>query len=342
MSVLTMKAPPAAEPPQRRTWAVKAAVIGISLILFMVNLDTSIVIVGLPVLMKALQASFAAAQWVVLSYMLLLTALIAGAGRLGDIFGKKKLYLLGIALFTLASLGCGIAPGIGTLIACRALQGIGAAFCLSLSFALAGDLVPKAHLGRTMGWLTMMVPLGIASGPTCGGILVSTLGWQSMFLVNIPIGILAYGLVRKYVPVTAKGNPQQTDWTGMILLAAVLVCYCLGMTFMEDQGLWSQPVLLLLAGFTGGLVLFVRYEKRVKQPFLDMRLFRNPLLSASLIAALLVYTVIMATVVLLPFYLTNEGHYTPLETGVADVFWSVGNRRAQRICRQGSGSLSCT
>lgn len=316
MSVLTMNAPPVADSPQPHPWPVKAAVIGISLILFMVNLDTSIVIVGLPVLTKQLQASFAAAQWVVLSYMLPLTALIAGAGRLGDIFGKKKLYLFGISLFTLASLGCGLAPGISTLIVFRGLQGVGAAFCLSLSFAIAGDLVPKTQLGKTMGWLTMMVPLGIASGPTCGGILVSTLGWQSMFLVNIPLGILAYALVRRYVPVVAKAGAQQTDWTGMLILAGVLVCYCMGMTMMEDQGLLSGPVLILLAGFAGGSVLFVCYEKKVSQPFLNMQLFRNPLLSASLIAAWLVYTVIMATVVLLPFYLTNEGYYTPLQTGL--------------------------
>ncbi|MDR6567563.1 MFS transporter [Chitinophaga ginsengisegetis] len=316
MSDLTMKAPPVAEQLLPGSWGVKAAVTGIALILFMVNLDTSIVIVGLPVLIAQLHASFASAQWVVLSYMLLLTALIAGAGRLGDIFGKKKLYLAGIALFTVASLGCGIAPGIGTLIVCRGLQGVGAAFCLSLSFAIAGDMVPKARLGKTMGWLTMMVPLGIASGPTCGGILISTLGWQSMFLVNIPIGVVAYTLVRRHVPVVAKAAPQRTDWTGMILLAGVLVCYCMGMTFMEDKGPLSQPVLLLLAGFAAGLVLFIRYEKKVPQPFLQLQLFRNSLLSASLLAAWLVYTVIMATVVLLPFYLVNEGHYTPLQTGL--------------------------
>ncbi|MBO9730921.1 MAG: MFS transporter [Chitinophaga sp.] len=323
MTVLTNNAPlstektsPVTALPPSGPWSVKAAVAGLSLILFMVNLDTSIVIVGLPVLMKHLHASFAAAQWVVLSYMLLLTALIAGAGRLGDMFGKKKLYLLGILVFTIASWGCGMAAGINALIIFRAMQGIGAAFCLSLSFAIAGDLVPKNQLGKTMGWLTMMVPLGIASGPTCGGILVATMGWQAMFLVNIPLGVLAYTLVRKYVPATPRATVQPADWTGMLILAGVLVCYCMGMTMMEDNGFLSRPVWLLLVGCIGGAVVFVRYERKVRYPFLDMQLFRQPLLSASLLAAWLVYTVIMATVVLLPFYLTNAGHYTPLQTGL--------------------------
>ena len=292
------------------------ALSGIAVILFMVNLDTSIVIVGLPTLVKTLHTTFAAAQWMVLSYLLAVTALIAGAGRLGDIFGKKKLYLGGIALFTLASLLCGIVGNAVLLILFRAIQGIGAAFCLSLSFAIASDLVPKEKLGKTMGILTTMIPLGIAAGPTFGGILIATLGWQSMFLINVPLGIAAYWLVTRSVPFIQPGSRTKIDWAGMLLLAAFLTCYCLGMTFMEDHG-WQHPAVpILFAGAVMGLFTFVRYESRVRHPFLQLQIFRNPLFSASLSASFLVYVVIITTVVLLPFYLAKACHYPPMQVGL--------------------------
>lgn len=292
------------------------ALTGIAVILFMVNLDTSIVIVGLPTLVKTLHTTFAAAQWMVLSYLLAVTALIAGAGRLGDIFGKKRLYLGGIAVFTLASLFCGIVSNAVLLILFRAIQGIGAAFCLSLSFAIASDLVPKEKLGKTMGILTTMIPLGIAAGPTFGGILIATLGWQSMFLINVPLGAAAYWLVAQSVPVIQPGSRTRIDWVGMLLLAAFLTCYCLGMTFMEDHG-WQHPVVpILFIGAVMGLFIFVRYESHVQHPFLQLQIFSNPLFSASLSASFLVYVVIITTVVLLPFYLAKACHYPPMQVGL--------------------------
>lgn len=299
-----------------RTPAVRFTIFGIAMILFMVNLDASIVIVGLPILIKTLHASFATAQWMVLSYMLALTALIAGAGRLGDIFGKKNLYLLGITIFTLASLACGFALNSFALIAFRAIQGIGAAFCISLSFAIAGDIVPKNQMGRVMGILTTMVPLGIASGPTIGGLLLSSFGWPSMFFVNIPIGVIAYWFISKFTHATKPVHIVKVDIMGMLLLAAILCCYALGMTFMESRGTTHPLVISLLVAAIAGLIIFIWYEGHIEHPFLKISLFRNGVLSISLLASVLVYMVITSTIVLFPFYLTKACGFKPLQVGL--------------------------
>jgi MFS family permease len=139
----------------------------------MMNLDTSIVSVGLPTMIKSLKTDFSSAQWFVLVYLLVLTALITVAGRLGDMVGKKKLYLAGIVIFTMASLLCGLANSAALLILFRGLQGLGAALILALGMAIATELTPKKQLGKTMGVLSTITALGIAGGPTIGGILLS-------------------------------------------------------------------------------------------------------------------------------------------------------------------------
>ncbi|MHA4807507.1 MFS transporter [Flavitalea flava] len=298
------------------TSSLNFALFGISLILFMVNLDASIVVVGLPAMIKSFHSGFVTAQWIVLSYMLALTALIAGAGRLGDLFGKKKLYLCGIAVFTLASLGCGLAANAGTLITLRALQGVGAAFCISLSFAIAGDMVPKERMGKTMGILTTMVPLGIASGPTVGGLLLSVFGWPSMFLVNIPIGIMAWLLINKHTQANRPPDPARVDYMGMLLLALALGSYALGMTYMEEKGIGHPLVVSLLIGAVLGLILFVFYESRTPHPFLKISMFRNGVLSSSLLASVLVYVVMTSTFLLFPFYLGRACDFKPLTVGL--------------------------
>jgi EmrB/QacA subfamily drug resistance transporter len=294
----------------------KLTIFGICMILFMVNLDASIVVVGLPTMIKTLQSTFATAQWIILSYMLSLTTLIAGAGRLGDLFGKKQLYIAGIAVFTVASLCCALSPNAASLIIFRAIQGMGAAFCISLSFAIAGDMVPKEQMGKTMGILTTMVPLGIASGPTVGGLLISIWGWPSMFLVNIPIGIIAFIVISKFAHSVKPNITVKVDIVGMLLLSLVLCSYALGMTYMEKSGIGSPLVSSLLAVSVILLILFVSYEKRIKHPFLHIGLFKNSVLSASLFASALVYVVMTSTIILFPFYLSKACGFKPLQVGL--------------------------
>jgi len=295
---------------------LKFAIAGISISLFMMNLDTSIVSVGLPTMIKSLKTTFASAQWFVLAYLLVLTALITAAGRLGDIVGKKKLYLAGIAIFTIASLLCGISNSAIFFILFRGLQGLGAALILALSMAIATELTPKKQLGKIMGVLSTITALGIASGPTIGGILLSTFGWQSMFLVNVPFGIMAYGLGYKYITSFTIKKRVPIDRVGIILLAIILSAYCFGMTEIEKNGFANPLVLTLLAVTIIGLFAFIRLEKRIAHPLINISIFKSKLISKNLVTTVLVYTVIITTVILPPFYLLKAAKYSIVQVGL--------------------------
>jgi len=295
---------------------ITPAIAGISISLFMMNLDTSIVSAGLPAMIKSLQTTFVSGQWFVLIYLLVLTALITAAGRLGDIIGKKKLYLYGISIFTAASLLCGISQNAAMLILFRGVQGLGAALILSLGMAIASDLTPKKHLGRVMGVLSTITALGIAGGPSVGGVLISVFGWQSMFLVNVPFGIIAFWLAYRWIDSPAGKRVTPIDWAGIVLLAATLSCYCIGMTTIEKKGLNNTTVIILLAMTVVGLLIFVWFERRKAYPLLDFSIFKNRLISRNLITTVLVYTVIITTVILPPFYLSKAAGYNLVQVGL--------------------------
>ena len=171
------------------------------------SLGTSIANVGLPTLAQVFAAPFQTVQWVVLAYLLAITTLIVGIGRLGDSFGRRRLLLAGIALFTLASALRGAAPTLGLLVAARALQGAGAAAMLALTVAMVGETVPKASMGSAMGLLGTMSAVGTALGPSLGGVLVATFGWQALFLVNLPLGLLAFVLALRCLPTAQPETP---------------------------------------------------------------------------------------------------------------------------------------
>src|SRR6266705_1741386 len=176
------------------TPSVRWALASLSLSMLLSSLGTSIANVALPTLAQAFTASFQEVQWVVLAYLLAITALIVSVGRLGDITGRRRLLLAGIVLFTVASLLCGVAPTLWLLIAARAAQGLGAATMMALAMAFVGETVPKEKTGSAMGLLGTMSAIGTALGPSLGGILIVTVGWRAMFLVNVPLGLTALWL----------------------------------------------------------------------------------------------------------------------------------------------------
>ena len=180
--------------------ALSRIVISLSLPMLLSSLATSIANVGLPTLTLTFSASFQAVQWVVLAYLLAITTSAISIGRLGDITNKRRLLNAGIGLFTVASIGCALAPGIGVLIAARVLQGLGAATMMTLTLALVGEAVCKEKIGRTMGILGSVSAVGTALGPSVGGMLINEFGWPAMFLVNIPLGLLALFLLSRYLP----------------------------------------------------------------------------------------------------------------------------------------------
>jgi MFS family permease len=210
---------PIIENPAERTASVRWALASLSLSMLMPSLDTSIANAGLPTLAQAFTASFQSVQWIVLAYLLAITTLIVSVGRIGDIIGQRRLLLFGIGLFTVASLLCGIAPTLWLLIAARATQGLGAAIMMALTVALVGETVPTEKIGSAMGLLGTMSAIGTTLGPSLGGLLIAGLGWQSIFLVNVPLGILNFLLAHRYLPVdrqepkTDRSAGRRADWS---------------------------------------------------------------------------------------------------------------------------------
>jgi EmrB/QacA subfamily drug resistance transporter len=270
------------------------------------SLGTSIANVGLPTLAQVFTASFQEVQWVVLAYLLAITTLIVSVGRLGDITGRRRLLLAGIFLFTVASILCGVAPTLWLLIAARAAQGLGAAIMMALTMAFVGETVPKEKTGSAMGLLGTMSAIGTALGPSLGGVLIDGLSWRAIFLVNVPLGILTFLLALRYLPVDRRGPKTDRagfDHVGTLLLALTLAAYALAMTM--GRGSFGPLNMALLLAAVFGVGLFVLAETRAASPLIRLAMFRDPVLSASLAMSALVSTVMMATLVVGPFYLSR-------------------------------------
>ncbi|CDX56941.1 Major facilitator superfamily MFS_1 [Mesorhizobium plurifarium] len=287
------------------------ALASLSLAMLVSSLATSIANVALPTLSVAFAASFAAVQWVVLAYLLAITALIVSVGRLGDLVGRRLLLIVGLALFGVASFAAAFAPSLALLIAARAVQGLGAAVMMALTIAFIGETVPKERTGSAMGLLGTMSALGTALGPSLGGVLIAAFGWRSIFLVNAALGALAMLAAWRFLPageatgmVTVHGKARgRFDMLGTLLLAATLASYALSMTM--GRGHFGGLNMALLGGAIAGAALFVVAEARVESPLVKLALLRDPVLAPSLAMNALVSTVMMATLVVGPFFLSR-------------------------------------
>ncbi len=301
----------------KRLPSARLALASLSLSILLSSLGTSIANVALPTLAQVFTASFQEIQWVVLAYLLAITTLIVSVGRLGDITGRRRLLLVGIFLFTAASFLCGIAPALWLLIAARAAQGLGAAIMMALTMAFVSETVPKNKTGSAMGLLGTMSAIGTALGPTLGGVLIAGLGWRAIFLINVPLGLVTFLLARFYLPVDRR-KPETDrvgfDNVGTLLLALTLAAYALAMTIGRGSFGSLNLVLLLAAGC--GIGFFVFAEARVASPLIRFAMFRDPILSAGFATSALVSTVLMATLVVGPFYLSHALGLTPAIVGI--------------------------
>nr|WP_321473932.1 MFS transporter [uncultured Paludibaculum sp.] len=300
-----------AERPTSAPWALA----GLALSVLLSSLDTSIANTALPALAQVFSASFQGVQWIVLAYLLASTSLIVSVGRLGDLTGRRRLLMAGLVLFIASSALCAAAPALWLLIAARAAQGLGAAIMVALSMALASEIAPKAKTGTAMGLLGTTSAIGTSLGPSLGGLLIAGFGWRAIFLVNVPLGLLAVLLVCRHLPADRRATQRDgagVDKVGTLLLALTLAAYALAMTV--GRGTFGPMNLALLSAAAGGAGLFVFAQVRVKAPLIRLSMFHNPELGPSLAMSLLVSTVLIATLVVGPFYLSRT-----LGLGVAGV-----------------------
>lgn len=267
------------------------------------TIDGSIVNVALPTMVKELATSFNVIQWVALAYLLTIATLTMSMGRLGDVAGKKRLFLAGIVVFTVGSALCGISPDVSWLIGFRVLQAVGSVLVLALGAAILVEAFPPRERGKALGWIGTTVSVGIVSGPVLGGVLISAYSWRAIFFVNIPVGILAAYLALRHVPDTPPAPGQRFDVVGAVLMSSSLFSLSMALTLGQDLGFGATIVVGGFALAALSAAAFVAVELRVPSPTLQLRLFRSPMLSVSVVAGFLVFSCLSATFFLLPFYL---------------------------------------
>jgi MFS family permease len=289
-----------------RTASVRWGLPALALSMLLSSLGTSIANVGLPALSEAYAAPFGQVQWVVLAYLLVVTTMVVGAGRMGDLYGRRRMLLAGIAVFTAASALCGAAPTLPALIAARAVQGLGAAAMMALTIAFVAETVPKERTGSAMGLLGTVSAIGTALGPSLGGVLIAALGWQAIFLVKVPLGLLAFVLAQRGLPADRSGPAADRpafDLAGTALLALTLAAYALAVTIGRGSFGGANAALLAVAALGAGLFAYV--ESRAASPLIRWATLREPALRSGLAASAIVATVMMATLVVGPFYLSR-------------------------------------
>ena len=303
--------PPAVD--YSRKWYVLSAV---GMGVFLATIDGSIVNISLPTLVSSFQTDFALVQWVVLAYLLTVTTLMLGVGRLADIYGKKPIYTAGFIIFTIGSVLCGLSPSIYTLIGFHVLQALGAAMIMALGMAITTEAFPPSERGRALGITGTIVSVGIAVGPTLGGLIVKNLSWHWIFFVNLPIGIIGTFMVVRYVPAFRPAGGQRFDYWGALTLCISLLSLLVALTLGQRAGFGDRAVLLLIGSWIVFLATFIFIELRTEQPMIDLRLFRNSLFSVSLTTGFIIFICLSGTLILMPFYAENVLGYDPQQTGL--------------------------
>ncbi|MFR9727801.1 MFS transporter [Saccharopolyspora sp. MS10] len=268
---------------------------------FMGQLDASIVTLTFPALQEQFAAPLAAVEWVSLSYLLALVGLVTAAGRIADAAGRKLVYLCGFVVFTAASAACALAPGLGWLIGFRVLQAVGAAMLQANSVALVVTSVPAGQMRRGLGIQAAAQALGLALGPVTGGLLVATVGWQWVFWVNVPVGVIAVIAGHYLLPRTRARTPlEHFDWIGLLLLATTTTALLLALSGISGLPLplWVAAVLFGACAVSG--LGFVLREGRATSPLVDLAVLRPPAMSIGLLGALSAYLVLFGPLTLFP------------------------------------------
>ena len=275
----------------------------IALGVIMATLDASIVSIATPTLQQQFGVALTTVEWVILGYSITITGLLLTAGRLADLRGRRGVYGTGLAIFTLASLLCGLAPGIGWLIAARVVQGVGAALVSANGSAMLVSAFPLEERGKALGAFGAMVGIGLAIGAPLGGVIVHHFSWRWIFFMNLPLGVLAWFLLRARVPAdTPNASAPALDRGAAVLWCGALVALMLALSRGPVIG-WAHP--LVLAGFGVGLALllgFLGLEARAKAPMLPPPLVLGPL-GAAVLLTMLAQSMTVALGFHLPLYL---------------------------------------
>ena len=287
--------------------------------LFASVVDHGSVIVALPSIAEHLYIDLPSVQWVVIGFALTISALLLPMGRLADIIGQKRVYILGSVILMIGAAGAGLAPNLATLLLARILQGVGAAMTQGTGMAIMTSVFPPTERGRAIGLLMTTVGVGAVAGPAIGGAVVDFIHWRAVFFLNIPLGLVGviatlYVLRRWESERASQGS--SFDWTGAILSTGVLVALLLGLTLAVNRGWMSAPILAAFVLSAGMFVAFIWWELRAPAPMFNLRFFRDRVFSCGVSAAFLTFLGQSSVLFLMPFYIQNVLGYSPKIAGL--------------------------
>jgi EmrB/QacA subfamily drug resistance transporter len=296
-----------------RKWLILTSV---SLGSLMATLDGSIVNIALPSIQESFGADVNKVLWVVVAYLLVIGSLLLPVGRLGEVLTFKRVYLVGFAIFTLASICCGASPNESVLIGFRVVQAVGAAMIMAMGPAIIARTFAPGERGRALGFNGIAVSVGLSLGPALGGLLTQAATWRAIFLINLPIGILAIIWAARILPDEAPGRGRSFDVKGAAFSGVSLFALLLALSEGQVWG-WNSPAVVgLFAAFAVLGAAFIAVERRTLQPMIDLALFKIRPFSAGLASVVVTFSALTATSFLLPFLLQQGRGFSPIEAGM--------------------------
>lgn len=295
---------------KRKRFSVLVTVL---IITFMVTLDGSIVNVALPTMASDLHTTMSGVEWVVTSYLIVVSATVLLFGKLGDMFGKARFFQMGVLLFSLGSLLSSLSSNLSFLIISRVVQGIGGSAALATNQGIISEAFPKEERGRALGGISASVALGTMIGPTAGGVIISLFNWQTIFLINIPIGVAAFLLGLKTLPNRSSVKRQALDLPGSVLMLLSIIFIFCPLTLLQNQRNVFLVILILVG--VALLVLFVWVEKKSDNPLVELSVFKNAAFTVNLVSMFIGFICIGSVNIILPFYLQDAMKFSTLLAG---------------------------
>ncbi|HTX44025.1 MAG TPA: MFS transporter [Methanocella sp.] len=279
-------------------------------------IDGIVVSIALPTITAFFNVDVALSQWTITAYLLTMTSLLLIFGKLSEYFGKVNFFILGFTIFTLSSLACGLSSSLPMLIGFRVLQGFGAAMVFSISGAILFQAFPENERGKAMGFLGASVAIGSIAGPVLGGLVVDALGWEYIFLINVPIGIVLVGLALKYLKVQEfRAKTLEMDWPGAAILIIFMASLLLFLGYLGNDTSAAAPMVSGVIAAVA-LIAFVYRESSCKKPLLDLSIFKVKKFTLPVLGMMLSFIATFMLSVAGPFYFQGALHYTPSQVGI--------------------------